>query len=72
VYLLYGEEDYLKKQYKEKLRSAMLSPDDTMNFAYYEGKGINVKEVIDLAETLPFFAERRLIIMEDTGFFKWA
>lgn len=70
LYLLYGEEDYLKKQYKEKLRNAMLSPDDTMNFAYYEGKGINVKEVIDLAETLPFFAERRLIIMEDTGFFK--
>ncbi|MBQ8804825.1 MAG: DNA polymerase III subunit delta [Tyzzerella sp.] len=70
VYLLYGEEAYLKKQYKEKLRNAMLSPDDNMNYAYYEGKGINVKEVIDLAETLPFFAERRLIIMEDTGFFK--
>lgn len=70
VYLLYGEEAYLKKQYKDKLRSAMLSPDDNMNYAYYEGKGINVKEIIDLAETLPFFAERRLIIMEDTGFFK--
>ena len=50
VYLLYGEEAYLKKQYKEKLRNAMLSPDDTMNYAYYEGKGINVNEVIDLAE----------------------
>ena len=72
VYLLYGEEVYLKKQYKEKLRNAMLSPDDTMNYAYYEGKGINVNEVIDLAETLPFFAERRLIIMEDTGLFKSA
>ena len=72
VYLLYGEEAYLKKQYKEKLRNAMLSPDDTMNYAYYEGKGINVNEVIDLAETLPFFAERRLIIMEDTGLFKSA
>ncbi len=72
VYLLYGEEAYLKKQYKEKLRNAMLSPDDTMNYAYYEGKGINVNEVIDLAETLPFFAERRLIIMEETGLFKSA
>ena len=70
VYLLYGEEAYLKKQYKDKLRNAMVSPDDNMNYAYYEGKGINVKEVIDLAETLPFFAARRLIIMEDTGFFK--
>ena len=70
VYLLYGEEAYLKKQYKEKLRCAMLAPDDTMNYAYFEGRGINVNEVIDLAETLPFFAERRLIILEDTGLFK--
>lgn len=70
VYLLYGEEAYLKKQYKDRLRNAMLSPDDNMNYAYYEGKGINIKEVIDLAETLPFFAERRVIVMEDTGFFK--
>lgn len=70
VYLLYGEEAYLKKQYKDKLRAAMLSPDDTMNYAYYEGKGINVKEVIDLAETLPFFAERRVIVLENTELFK--
>ena len=70
VYLLYGEDAYLKKQYRDKLRNAMISPDDNMNYAYYEGKGINVKEVIDLAETLPFFAERRVIVMENTGFFK--
>ena len=41
-----------------------------MNYAYYEGKGTDVKQVIDLAETLPFFAPRRLIVMEDTGFAK--
>ena len=70
VYLLYGEEAYLKKFYKEKLRHAMISPDDTMNYAYYEGKGVNPNEIIDLAETLPFFAERRLIILENTGFLK--
>jgi len=70
IYLLYGEEAYLKKQYKDKLRNAIISPDDTMNYAYFEGKGIRVNEVIDLAETLPFFSERRLIILENTGFFK--
>ncbi len=70
VYLLCGEEAYLKKYYKNELRKALISPDDTMNYAYYEGKGIAVNEVIDLAETLPFFSERRLIIMEDTGLFK--
>ncbi len=70
VYLLCGDEAYLKKQYKDKLRNAIVSPDDNMNYAYYEGKGVNINEVIDLAETLPFFAQRRLIIMEDTGVFK--
>ena len=70
VYLLYGEEAYLKKQYKEKLVGAIVPPGDTMNYACYEGKGTNPAELIDLAETMPFFAERRLIVVEDSGFFK--
>lgn len=70
IYLLYGEEAYLKKQYKERFVKAMLPDGDTMNYAFYEGKNTDIKEVIDLAETLPFFADRRLILFEDTGFFK--
>lgn len=70
VYLLYGEEAYLKKQYKKRLTQAMLPEGDTMNYSYYEGKGISVPEIIDLAETMPFFSERRLIVVENSGFFK--
>lgn len=70
IYLLYGSEGYLKKQYKERFVKAMVSEGDTMNYSYFEGKKTETKEVIDLAETLPFFAERRLIVFEDTGFFK--
>lgn len=69
-YLLYGEESYLKKQYKEKLTKAMFPDGDTVNYAYYEGKGTEPSKLIDLAETLPFFAERRLIVVENSGFFK--
>ncbi len=69
-YLLFGEEAYLKHQYKEKLLHALNPDGDTMNFSRYEGKGIDVKQVIDLCETMPFFAERRVILLEDTGFFK--
>lgn len=72
IYLLYGEEGYLKRQYRDRFVKAMLPDGDTMNYAHYEGKNINVREVIDLAETLPFFAQRRLIVFEDTGFFKSA
>ncbi len=72
VYLLYGEEAYLKKSYKKKLIQAIIPEGDTMNFHAYEGKSIPVKEIIDLAETMPFFSEYRLILMENTGFFKTA
>lgn len=70
IYLFYGEEVYLKKQYKERLVKAMFPDGDTFNYSYYEGKGVNPKEIIDLAETLPFFAEHRLIVLENTGFLK--
>lgn len=84
IYLLYGTEDYLKRQYRDKLKTGltqagedspmggMLSGGGDMNFNRFEGKDINPKEVIDLAETLPFFAERRVILIENSGFFKSA
>lgn len=70
IYLLYGVEGYLKKQYRDKLKNALISPEDNMNFSAFTGKDINPKEIIDLAETLPFFAERRVILIENSGFFK--
>lgn len=70
VYLLYGEERYLIRQYRDKLKNALASPDDTMNFSSFEGDDLNVKEIIDLAETLPFFADRRVIFIEDSKLFK--
>lgn len=70
VYLLTGEEVYLRNQYKKRLRNALLDPEDTMNAASFEGKGINPREIIDLAETMPFFADRRVILIEDSGFAK--
>ena len=70
VYLLFGEEAYLRQQYKQKLLDALMPEEDTMNYSRYEGKGIEPREIIDLAETMPFFADRRVILLEDTGFFK--
>ena len=70
AYLLYGEEAYLRIQYKEKLIHALNPDDDTMNFSRYEGKGIEVREMIDLCETMPFFADYRVVLVENSGFFK--
>lgn len=70
AYLLYGDERYLKRQYREKLRQALCAEGDTMNVHFYEGKNIPVEDIIDLAETLPFLAERRVIFLSDSGLFK--
>lgn len=69
LYLLYGEEAYLRRQYKDRLKSAIIG-DDTMNYHYFEGKDVSVGEVIDLAETMPFFSDKRLIVLENSGLFK--
>ena len=65
----FREESFLKKSYKNRLREA-ITQGDTMNYNYYEGKGMNVNEIISLSDTMPFFAEKRLILMEDSGWFK--
>ncbi|WMC92012.1 DNA polymerase III subunit delta [Kineothrix sp. MB12-C1] len=70
IYLLYGEESYLRKQYRDRLKNALMSEEDTMNYNYFEGKDISAGSVIDLAETMPFFADRRVIIIENSGLFK--
>ncbi len=72
IYLLFGEEAYLRKQYKDKLKKALSGDEDTMNTHYFEGKDVNIAEIIDLAETLPFFADRRTIVIENSGLFKAA
>ncbi|MBO4901264.1 MAG: DNA polymerase III subunit delta [Lachnospiraceae bacterium] len=67
-YLLYGEERYLRNQYRDKLIRAIGAGE--MNEAFYQGKDVNIREVIDLAETMPFLAEHRLILLEDTNLAK--
>ncbi len=71
VYLLYGEERYLVRQYRDRLKKALMGDGDAMNLTVYEGSDFSVGELIDLAETLPFFAERRVILVENSGFFKY-
>ena len=70
VYLFYGEEAYLKQVYKKRMKEALLPDGDEMNFTFFEGKKTEPQEVIQMAQTMPFFAERRVIFLENTGFFK--
>ncbi len=70
VYLLYGDESYLKLQYRKRLVDALISEEDQMNHTVYEGDHIEEGALIDQAETMPFFADRRVIEVNRSGFFK--
>jgi DNA polymerase-3 subunit delta len=69
-YLLYGSEGYLKKLYRDKLKTAILGDQIDINFSYFEGKDLDIKKVAEVAQTLPFFHDKRLIMIENSNLFK--
>lgn len=70
AYLLYGTERYLVLKMKEKLKNAIISPEDSFNYSYFEGNKIDLIKVKEMSETMPFFSETRLILIEGSGLFK--
>lgn len=70
VYLLCGDEAYLRRQYRDRVKDALMEGGDLMNLHCFEGKAIDSGEVIDLAQTMPFLAQRRVLVIENSGFFK--
>ena len=69
VYLFCGDETFLKRSYKNRMKAAVCGGND-MNLSCYEGKDIDEGNVIDTAESMPFFAEHRLIVIENSGWLK--
>lgn len=69
IYLLYGSQAYLRNQYRDKIVNALIPSGDTVNLSQFQGEGVELNEIIDLAETMPFFADRRVIVVENSGLF---
>ena len=75
VYLLYGTEQFLVHTYRDKLVKACTGKDISeldgdMNFARFAGVGTDIKAVSESAQTMPFFADRRVIVLDGTEWFK--
>lgn len=68
-YLLYGEEDYLKYQNYRNLLAYVGDPNDTMNVTWFDDGKEELGKIIDLAQTLPFFATKRVIVIRNSGYF---
>ncbi len=70
LYLLYGNEAYLKKLYLSKLLNGLGAVEGDMNFSRFTGNNVRDEDIIGTAETLPFFADRRVILVDGANVFK--
>ncbi len=69
VYLLFGEEEYLVQQYKHSLIEAVVDPEDSMNLNIHRQDIPDFGQIRDEVRSMPFFKERRMVVLEDTGLF---
>ena len=69
VYLFYGEESFKKRNYKRLLIDAVTSG-NSFNLSVFEGKHIDWQAVYDSVVTVPLFAPKRLVIVENSEKFK--
>ncbi len=70
-YLFYGTEVYLKTRYTDLLKKVLLEPSaETMNMDIFEGNKQAVSAILDSAETLPFFSDKRFIVVKESGLFQ--
>lgn len=66
VYLIYGEETYLKEHYVNKLKKQVVEPAFAdFNFHRYEGKDTDIDEILQDAEMMPMMAQYSFILVHD-------
>ena len=66
VYLVHGEESFLKGEATERIRRAVLGEaEGDWNLSRFEGGSSTLLEILDAARSLPMFSSRRLIWVKE-------
>lgn len=69
LYLFYGEERFLIQLYEQRIKKALLLPEDEMMNLDVMQSPQDPLQVQSSIETLPFMAERRVVIIKESGAF---
>ncbi|NLI57094.1 MAG: DNA polymerase III subunit delta [Clostridium sp.] len=69
LYVFYGEEEYLKKFYINKIEETILEDNfKSLNKVVLDGK-IEDDKIVEACETMPFFSQRKLVVVKNSGKF---
>lgn len=65
VYLLYGEEKYLKDLYKSRLMKLAVGENfQEFNLHVFDGNDLDINKVLEACEAMPFMTEQRCVVVE--------
>ena len=70
-YLLLGEDNWSKNKFIKEVKNKVIPPEsEMMNYIEFKDKEINIAKLAEHAETLPFFADKKMIYIKDSGLLK--
>lgn len=70
-YVLYGEEDYLRRYYAEQLKKQLLNElTEDFNFHRLTTENFSLQTLSDSLEALPMMAERSMVLVEEVDLFE--
>ena len=71
LYIISGEETYLKEYYLRQLREKVVDPSFAdFNLIEFDGKGLTVEQLTEAIDSYPAMSEKKLIIVSDFDLFK--
>lgn len=71
VYLFFGEEEYLIDYTLQLAKNVFIDKAlEPLNYIILEGKEIDFNNIMNACETLPFMAEKKIVIIKDLPLFK--
>lgn len=65
LYVLYGEEDYLKSYYLGKLRALCAGPFGELGETVLDAEHVTLDALTDAVDSVPFGSERKLVLVRD-------
>jgi len=66
LYLLWGEEDYLRERFVETLRSIVLADgEDDFNYRRMDGKNTELRDIEEAVNSVPFMGDRSFVELRD-------
>ena len=70
IYIVQGKEDYLQIWARQVFLESVVAPEDQdLNVGRFNMEEVSIQTAIQDAESVPFFGERRLVLVDNPSFF---